>query len=701
MAECMPTDTKKCSWLSYLGHDLQNSSERIKKTMVNCDLRRRLSVDGYFALNSIPKVEEFSAVCCKICKSPVKLQSIMAHMSLRHPECRTDQLREDEELLSFRIMVGCIPSTLLKSVVPTDRCARPVSPSVSLARVSDVKHEPPDPAAASLSSQTSSGFPPAVSLSVGSLSSIPSPGADLSVDSISRKPSPGADLSVSSVSRVQSPGADLAACVKPSNAVVLSADQSVESETACASLKSASPVVVSSDQSMGALISIENEVPGAFVDILNKFENDASLAVSTSPVSKCSMLLLSPTASELTSTPAILPPPSLKNNPASTGSVRTSGSGQPVSLLRTSMKVGSPLPESGGGPLCPKRHRVQQQPCVSAPHVRQYDPSRHCGVWIGGRNRHCTRALDCRQHNLEQKAQVVRPLPFKQLLQRFKAVKVQMKPMSVRYDPKFAPANGHPAAAGAARSATTSAGCAAAAATGSALGEAGAVCGMVTYRDITNSPMFRRDSAGRPEHLAATPTPADPIEFVTHQPQPLVVCGASVLRRRSTGSALWRSGRVRRAVQQLLSDPPVSEQWTATGSGPTTDQSGGSLLKRRLSSVTLVDGKRPRHVQAAGSSSAGEAGWHALSGTVRLQWAGGSTSVSGASAGLGSQRPPPPAAPLSPVTHVQRVNSALSASGARSVFYPGRVVPGSATAVCLSLPPVVDTAALISSNACP
>ena len=195
--------------------------------------------------------------------------------------------------------------------------------------------------------------------------------------------------------------------------------------------------VVSSEEQLGAVLSLKTEVPGAFVDILNKFEeSDASAAdetaaavaaIATSPLvlpeSEPPACVFSPPPPVPAPAPVVHAPPPVVSPRVPSKAEFKSVSSSPARTLTDTADASSisehfaKIRAGGGGSLCSKKAlRLGQQP-------RQYDPRKHCGVWITERSKNCTRVLDCRQHNLEQKSKVPRPVPFKDLLARFKAGK--------------------------------------------------------------------------------------------------------------------------------------------------------------------------------------------------------------------------------------------------------------------------------------
>lgn len=236
------------------------------------------------------------------------------------------------------------------------------------------------------------------------------------------------------------------------------------------------PEVVSSEAQLGAVLSLKTEVPGALVDILNEFESDAgggqaqpavaaaaaaasepvldvplraSPAATSAPVLAAALpppppppATVAPPAAPAAApppppAPTLRPPPSQPEPPAavSPSPRHPSSEADPAGLSDqlTRLKGSLPARKPAPSPLPPPSSSSSSSSSSSRlGHLpRQYDPKKHCGVWITERSKHCTRVLDCRQHNLEQKSKVVRPVPFRDLLQRFKAGKTRERDVVV------------------------------------------------------------------------------------------------------------------------------------------------------------------------------------------------------------------------------------------------------------------------------
>ncbi|XP_043245295.1 BCL-6 corepressor-like protein 1, partial [Amphibalanus amphitrite] len=494
-----------------------------KKRRKSGDMHTKLTLDDKPLLGDMPKLEEFATVCCRLCKCPVKMQSVKDHMALRHPDYSAARLREEAERFQVKIMINSIPESLFAAVpsykshmLSPVHVTSPVAPCVP-----DVVDD--DTAA--------------VVDMIGSLAPVPS------VPPTPATPAPPS---------VPSPCPPSVPVVVPPPAppvVIKEEPPEVKQELVVGGVE-----VVSSEEPLGAVLSLKTEVvPGAFVDILNEFESDAGAAdetaaavaaISGSPLA-AAPLEPEPPMSVFSSPPLPPPPaPAAPTPPAVSPRVPSkaefksvpSSPSRPLTDTADASSISehfAKMRASGsGGSLCSKKSKLGHQP-------RQYDPRKHCGVWITERNKNCTRVLDCRQHNLEQKSKVSRPVPFKDLLARFKAGKTRerdtIKPMSMRFDPKFVPPEGHPASAAAA----------AAAVSPSRQG------GMVTYHNITNSPVFRRDRSssadddgmpppsGVPPRAAAAasarppPPPPEPsVPRIPSHPQPLAVGGALHLSSR-------------------------------------------------------------------------------------------------------------------------------------------------------------------------
>ncbi|XP_037089809.1 ataxin-7-like [Pollicipes pollicipes] len=383
------------SWSSLLKDNTPGSSENVRneKRRKSGDMHTKLTLEDKPLLGDMPKVEEFSTVCCKLCKCPVKTQYVKEHMSLRHPDYSAARLREEAERFQVKIMINSIPESLFAAV-----------PSYKSHMLSPVRVTSPVPPCAAVV----------------------------------------ADEDAAAVVDIYEPLAQVAVKEEPAE---LKRHSLVDD-----------PEVVSSEEQLGAVLSLKTEVPGAFVDILNEFESDAGGADDAVPPPLPLPSLDASPAAEY----KVLPPPPPPPPP--------SAAARAVADAPDATTVSEHLNQLRGS-LCAKKLRLGHLP-------RQYDPKKHCGVWIAERSKHCTRVLDCRQHNLDQKSKVVRPVPFKDLLVRFKAGKSReretIKPLTMRYDPKFPAPEGHPAAALASPSRP-------------------GPPGMVTYRNITNSPIFRRE----------------------------------------------------------------------------------------------------------------------------------------------------------------------------------------------------------------